>query len=147
MPIKQGNKLFLKLSVIQAVGTFSCYKVAWSGCLKPPSDQQELACEQGVLDSRMGNLFCCIFLPAFLPLFRNHLKILGVVFVTSVKYSCVISPFLFRTVAILKYRLKRRLRSNTSSNCLKACKLKSFNVYLIFFVDGILSPFLICFEK
>jgi len=54
-------------------------------CLKHPSDKQELACEQGVLGSRMGNLFCCIFLTLFLPLFRNHLEILGAVFVTSVK--------------------------------------------------------------
>lgn len=102
-------------------------RLCGSVCLKQPTEKQELACEQDVLDSKMGNLFCCVFLTFFLPLFRNHLKILGVVFVSSVKILLC---------AVLKYSLKRQLLTTASGNCLKACKLKSFSVYLIFFFFG-----------
>lgn len=65
---------------------FSCSAMLpGSVCLEHPSDKRELACERGVLDGRTGNLFCCIFLGGFLPFFRSHLEILGIVFVTSVK--------------------------------------------------------------
>lgn len=69
---------------------FLSMRLSGSVCRKHPSDKQELVCEQGVLDSRLSNSFYCIFL-TFLPLFRNHLKILGVVFATSVKILCAFS--------------------------------------------------------
>lgn len=52
---------------------------------KHPLDKQELVCEQSVLDNRMGSLFSCVCLTAFL-------KIPGVVFVTSVEiFLCAFS--------------------------------------------------------
>lgn len=70
---------------------FLSMRLSGSVCLKHPSDKQELACEQGVLDSRVGNSFYFVYFTFFLPSFRNHMKILGVVFATSVKILCAFS--------------------------------------------------------
>lgn len=53
---------------------------------------QKLVYEKSVLDNRMGSLFSCVCLTIFLPLFKNHLEIPGVVFMTSVEiFLCAFS--------------------------------------------------------